>query len=105
MSKHTKNIISVPRVCIGVLTKCVFRNVFTPRGKSSLLQEQILFFRVQICFPFRAEPIRKKFLSRKANGKSQKLLYFIKMTEERGTVSSNLNVFGYTTVLYRLFCK
>ena len=27
------------------------------------------------------------------------------MAEERGTVSSYLNVFGYTTVLYRLFCK
>ena len=31
------------------------------------------------------------------------LLY--KMAEERGTESSYLNVFGYTTVLYRLFCK
>ena len=27
------------------------------------------------------------------------------MAEERGTVSSYLNVFDYTTVLYRLFCK
>ena len=27
------------------------------------------------------------------------------MAEERGTVYSYLNVFGYTTVLYRLFCK
>ena len=33
------------------------------------------------------------------------LFYFIKMAEEHGTVSSYLYVFGYTTVLYRLFCK
>ena len=33
------------------------------------------------------------------------LFYFIKMAEERGTISSYLNVFGYTIVLYRLFYK
>ena len=82
----------------------VFSGMFSPRGKTSLLQEQILSFRVQISFPFRADPIKEKFLSRKANRKSEKLLYFIKMAEERGTVSSYLNVFGYTTVLYGLFC-
>ena len=70
-----------------------------------LLQEQILSFRVQISFPFRADPIQEMFLSRKANRKSQKLLFFIKMAEECGTVSSYLNVCCYTTVLYRLFCK
>ena len=70
-----------------------------------LQEEQILSFRVQISFPFRADPIQDKYLSRKANRKSQKVLYFIKMAEERGTVSSYLNVCGYTTVLYRLFCK
>ena len=83
----------------------VFSGLFSPRGKTSLLQEQILSFRAQIFFPFRADPIQEKFLSRKANRKSQKLLYFIKMAEERGPVSSYLNVCGYTTVLYRLFCK
>ena len=83
----------------------VFFGLFSPRGKTSLLQEQILSFRVQISFPFRADPIQEEFLSRKSNSKSQKLLYFIKMAEERGTVSSYLSVCGYTTVLYRLFCK
>ena len=83
----------------------MFSGIFSPRGKTSLLQEQILSFRVQISFPFRADPIPEKFLSRKANRKSQKLLYLIKMAKERGTVSSYLNVYGYTTVLYRLFCK
>ena len=83
----------------------VFSGMFSPRRKTSLLQEQILSCRVQISFLFRADPIQGKFLSRKANRKSQKLLYFIKMAEKRGTVSSYLNVFGYTTVLYRLFCK
>ena len=75
----------------------VFSGMFSPRGKASLLQEQILSFRVLIFF--------QKFLSWKANRKSQKLLYFMEMAEERGTVSSYLNVFGYTTVLYRLSCK
>ena len=83
----------------------VFSGLFSHRGKTSLLQEQILSLRVQISFPFRADPIQEKFLSRKANRKSQKLFYFIKMEEECGTVSSYLNVSGYTTVLYRLFCK
>ena len=83
----------------------VFSGLFSPRGKTSLLQEQIISSRVQISFPFRAGPIQEKFLSRKANRKSQMLLYFIKMAEERGTVSSYLNVCGYTTVLYRLFCR
>ena len=83
----------------------VFSGMFSPRGKTSLVQEQFLSFRVQISFPFRAGPIQEKFLSGKANRKKKKLLYPIKMAEERGTVSSYLNVFGYTTVLYRLFCK
>ena len=77
-----------------------FPACFSPGGKTSLLS-----FRVQNFFPFRADPIQEKFLSRKANRKPQKLLYFIKMAKERGTVSSYLNVFGHTTVLYRLFCK
>ena len=68
----------------------VFSGLFSPRGRTSLLQEQILSFRVQISFPFRADPNQEKFLSRKANRESQKLLYFIKMAEERGTVSSYL---------------
>ena len=83
----------------------VFSGMFSPRGKNSLLQEQLLSFRVQMFFPFKADPIQEKFFSWKANRKSPKLPYFIKMAKERGTVSSYLNVFGYTTVLYRLFCK
>ena len=83
----------------------VFSGLFSPRGKTSHLQERILSFRFQISFPLRADPSQEKFLSRKANRKSQKLLYFIKMAEERGNVPSYLNVCGYTTVLYRLFCK
>ena len=73
--------------------------MFSSRGKISLLKEQIFSFGDQIFFPFRADPIQEKFLSWKANRKSQKLLYFIKMAAECGTVSSYLNVFGYTTVL------
>ena len=46
----------------------VFSVRFSPRGKTSLLQEQILSFRVQICFPFRADPIQEKFLSWKQKG-------------------------------------
>ena len=82
-----------------------FPECFLLKVKTSLLQEQILSFIVQISFPFRADPIQEKILSRKANRKKKELLYPIKMAEERGTVSSYLNVFGYTTVLYRLFCK
>ena len=106
--KASTKILKIPYQCQEFAKVClqnVFSGLFFPRGKTSLLQEQILSFRFQISFPFRADPIQEKFLSRKAYRKSKKLLYFIKMAGERGTVSSYLNVCGYTTVLYRLFCK
>ena len=67
--------------------------------------QNVFFGMFSPSFLFRADPIKEKFLYRKANRKSQKLLYFIKMAEKGGTVSSYLTVFGYATVLYRLFCK
>ena len=106
--KASAKILKIPyqcQECAYVWLQNVFSGMFSPRGKTSLLQEQILSFSVQIFFLLEQIQFQKKFLSRKANRKSQKLLYFIKMAEEHGTVSSYLNVFGYTTVLYRLFCK
>ena len=83
--KASAKILKISYQCQEFAQVClqnVFSGLFTLRGKTSLLQEQILSFRVQISFPFRADPIQEKFLSRKANRKSQKLLYFIKIAEE-----------------------
>ena len=91
------------------LHRCAYKKSFPA---CFLLEERLhsygsKFFPLEsrVLFPFRADPIQERFLSWKANKKSQKLLYFKKMAEEHGSVSSYLNVFGYTTVLYRLFCK
>ena len=81
--------------------KMCFPDCFLLEERLHSYREQILSFRFQISFPFRADPIQEKFLSRKAIRKSEKLIYFMKMAEERGTVSSYLNVCGYTIVLYR----
>ena len=44
-SKNTKNILSVPRVCIGVLTKCVFRHAFRLVSVTDLNTLHVRLFR------------------------------------------------------------
>ena len=83
----------------------MFSELFSPRETLRSYRSKFFPLESRFFFPFRIDPIQEKFLSWKATRKSQNLLYSLKTAEERGTVSSYLNVFGCTTVLYRLFCE
>ena len=61
--KASAKILKIPYQCQEFAKVClqnVFSGLFSPRGKTSLLQKQILSFRIQISFPFRAGPIQKR---------------------------------------------